>query len=57
MEDQKKADLGWQHQDETDNLQKSETPDAEYMKDRELCPVCHGVAHAGGPNNCPNKKV
>ena len=55
MEEEKK-DLGWQKPEESDNMQKSETPDAEYMKDHQLCPVCHGVAHAGGPVNCPNKK-
>ena len=50
---EKEKDLAWQHQDETDNLQKSEKPDVEYMKEHELCPVCHGKKHPSGP--CPNK--
>lgn len=35
-------DLKHQKPEETDNLQKSERPDAEYMKDHELDPDTHG---------------
>jgi hypothetical protein len=45
-----KPDLGWQKPAESDNLNKSERPDAEYMEERHLCPDCHGQAHPGA--NC-----
>lgn len=52
-ETEKKDDLGWQKQDETDNLQKSENPDGEYMKDKGLCVVCHGVRKKCDKAGCP----
>lgn len=35
-------DLNWQHPEESDNLQKSERPNTDYMKDRDLDPETHG---------------
>lgn len=42
-------------QDETPNIQKSLSPDSDYMKDHNLCPVCHGVVRLCERGDCPNK--
>jgi len=43
--DPQQQDLLFQHPEETDNIQKSERPDAEYMKDRGLDQDTHGKKH------------
>ena len=43
-------------QEETANIQKSANPDTEYMKDRNLCTVCHGVVRLCDRTDCPNLK-
>jgi len=42
MSEEQDQDLVHQHPEETDNLQKSERPDSDYMKDRGLDPETHG---------------
>lgn len=44
MDDEKKQlqDLTWQKPGESDNIQKSERPDTDYMKSRDLNPETHG---------------
>lgn len=44
-------------QDETENLQKSENPNSGYMKDRQLCGLCHGAARNCGMVNCPQRPL
>jgi len=44
-------------QEETQNLQKSERPDAKYMQDRHLCTVCHGVARVCERGDCPQRGI
>jgi len=53
MTEEKKPDLGWQKQDETDNLQKSVNPDGEYMRDHHLCTKCHGAKKKCDIEGCP----
>lgn len=49
-------DIKYDHrQDETDNLQKSVNPDGEYMKDHNLCRVCHGKIAVCDRSDCPQK--
>ena len=43
-------------QDETTNIQKSESPDSEYMEDHHLCRVCHGVVRVCDRSDCPKKE-
>jgi hypothetical protein len=40
--EEQKQDLNYQKPEETDNIQKSAHPDADYMKDRNLDPETHG---------------
>ena len=44
-------------QDETSNIQKSETPDSEYMKSHALCYLCHGVASECDRSDCPQMRI
>lgn len=43
-------------QDQTPNLQKAMNPDSDYMKDRNLCVRCHGVANDCGRLDCPQRR-
>lgn len=42
-------------QEKSDNLQKSEKPDKEYMDEKDLCPRCHGPKKACDRDDCPYK--
>ena len=48
-------DLEWQREDESDNMQKSERPDKDYMNDRNLCQNCQGVKRICERGDCPQK--
>jgi hypothetical protein len=48
-------DLSWQREGESENLQKSERPDGEYMNDRGLCVQCQGVKRVCELPACPQK--
>jgi hypothetical protein len=48
-------DLNWQREEESDNLQKSERPDKEYMDERNLCVQCQGVKRECDLPGCPQK--
>jgi hypothetical protein len=53
MEEKKEGDLGWQKPEESENIQKSEKPDADYMADHNLCQKCHGAKRDCGVTGCP----
>lgn len=57
-EETKKADTErpWRTA-ETPNLQKSENPDAAYLKDRNLCSLCHGIARICERGDCPGRSA
>ena len=48
-------DLEWQREEESDNMQKSERPDKEYMDERNLCVHCQGVKRVCDRADCPQK--
>lgn len=48
-------DLTWQREEESDNLQKSERPDKQYMDERNLCQQCQGVKRVCDLPGCPQK--
>lgn len=50
-----KEDLGWQKPEESENIQKSEKPDSDYMKDHNLCQRCHGVRRKCEDISCPQQ--
>lgn len=48
-------DLKWQKPEESENIQKSENPDAAYMRDHSLCQKCHGAKKVCNLEGCPQK--
>ena len=51
--EEKKGDLGWQKPEESEHIQKSEKPDADYMTENNLCQKCHGARRDCGVAGCP----
>lgn len=54
-EEKQDTDLEWQREEESDNLQKSERPDAEYMEERHLCVQCQGIKRVCDLPACPQR--
>ena len=42
-------------QEETDSIQKSIKPDAEYMRENDLCRICHGTIRVCDRSDCPQE--